>query len=168
MSRACSSSLWWSLTSLAVALLLPFAPRLGLGQFAPYRASNLTTIVSPLDPDIRIAYKVPDGVCNTAFKTQQQYTGWVTVPGELPTNLFFWFVAGREPTSALTIWLNGGPGSSSMFGLFTETGPCEVVEKGVNRLGTAARQWGWDRASNMLFIDQASYSPAGKPSFFSS
>lgn len=125
-----------------------------IAQFAPHDAANLMTIVSPLDPDIKISYKVPKGACTTAFSTQKQYSGWVTVPGEFPTNLFFWFVEGREPTPALTIWLNGGPGSSSMFGFFTETGPCEIVEKGAGRLETAAREWGWDRASNMLFIDQ--------------
>ncbi|KAK0640931.1 serine carboxypeptidase [Cercophora newfieldiana] len=154
MSRPRSSSLALFLTSLAVAIIF-LAPHPISAQFAPSRSTNLTTIVSPVDPDIKIAYKVPKGVCNTAFDTQQQYTGWVTVPGSsFPINLFFWFVAGREPTSALTIWLNGGPGSSSMFGFFTETGPCEVIEKGANRLETAAREWGWDRASNMLFIDQ--------------
>jgi hypothetical protein len=123
-------------------------------QFAPLQAANLTKILSPVDPGISISYKVPDGVCNTAFKEQQQYTGWVNVPGAYETNIFFWFVAARQPTSQLTIWLNGGPGSSSMFGFFTESGPCEVVERGANRLDTVAREWGWDRASNMLFIDQ--------------
>lgn len=123
-------------------------------QFAPFEAANLTRIQSPFDKGISISYKVPDGVCNTAFKTQQQYTGWVNVPGAYETNIFFWFVAARQPTSQLTIWLNGGPGSSSMFGFFTESGPCEVVEKGANRLDTVAREWGWDRASNMLFVDQ--------------
>ncbi|KAH8904331.1 alpha/beta-hydrolase [Coniochaeta sp. PMI_546] len=123
-------------------------------QFAPFQAANLTKIFSPVDQGISISYKVPDGVCNTAFKTQQQYTGWVNVPGAYETNIFFWFVAARQPTSQLTIWLNGGPGSSSMFGFFTESGPCEVIERGADRLDTVAREWGWDRASNMLFIDQ--------------
>ena len=134
-------------------LFLAFPQGCG-AQFAPFEAANLTRIVSPVDPGISISYKVPDGVCNTAFKTQQQYTGWVNVPGAYETNIFFWFVAARQPTSQLTIWLNGGPGSSSMFGFFTESGPCEVVERGADRLDTVAREWGWDRASNMLFIDQ--------------
>ncbi|KAI1871269.1 uncharacterized protein JN550_004714 [Neoarthrinium moseri] len=125
-----------------------------LAQF-PNVSPNLTTIASPLDPNITISYKVPSGACTTAFETQQQYTGWVTVPGDYPTNLFFWFVGAREPSSTLTIWLNGGPGSSSMFGFFTEIGPCEVVDSGPDdKYKTVAREWGWDRASNMLFIDQ--------------
>ncbi|KAI6091625.1 alpha/beta-hydrolase [Hypoxylon rubiginosum] len=117
---------------------------------------NLTTISSPIDPKIKISYKVPDGACNTAFESQTQYTGWVSIPGDYPTNTFFWYVGARDQqaNSSLTIWLNGGPGSSSMFGFFTENGPCEVVDSGTNTYTTVAREWGWDRASNMLFIDQ--------------
>ena len=41
-----------------------------------------------------------------------------------------------------------------MVGLFQEAGPCEVVEVAQGQLGTQARDWGWDRSSNVLFIDQ--------------
>ena len=41
-----------------------------------------------------------------------------------------------------------------MVGLFQETGPCEVVEIAKGQFGTQARDWGWDRSSNILFIDQ--------------
>ncbi|KAI9863958.1 MAG: hypothetical protein M1824_005996 [Vezdaea acicularis] len=41
-----------------------------------------------------------------------------------------------------------------MVGLFQETGPCEVVELGKGQYGTIARDWGWDRSSNVLYIDQ--------------
>ncbi|KAI1380519.1 alpha/beta-hydrolase [Hypoxylon crocopeplum] len=117
---------------------------------------NLTTIASPVDPSIKISYKIPHGACNTAFESQPQYTGWVSLPGDFPTNTFFWFVGARDQqaNTSLTIWLNGGPGSSSMFGFFTENGPCEVVDNGADKFTTIAREWGWDRASNMLFIDQ--------------
>ena len=126
-------------------------------QYPP--PSNLTTLVSPVDGNITISYKSPPkGTCVTAFETQQQYTGWVHMPGNYSTNTFFWFIGARDPTDHLTIWLNGGPGSSSMIGLFTEIGPCEVIELAENKLGTVTRQWGWDRGSNMLFIDQVNRS----------
>lgn len=106
------------------------------------------------DSNWTISYKEPSGICQTALETQKQYTGWVDVPGDHPANLFFWFVEAREPTDDLTIWLNGGPGSTSLFGFFTGLGPCEVFETGMDEFKTLPRQWGWDRASNMLFIDQ--------------
>lgn len=134
--------------------LFPFFVASTLAQYPP-SALNLTTIKSPVDGNITISYKSPPaGTCETAFPTQQQYTGWVHLPGSYPTNTFFWFIGARDPTDQLTVWLNGGPGSSSMIGLFNENGPCEVVELGLGELGTKVRDWGWDRGSNMLFIDQ--------------
>lgn len=123
---------------------------------------NLTTITSPVDGNITISYKSPPaGTCKTAFGTQQQYTGWVHIPGNYSTNTFFWFVAARAPTDQLTVWLNGGPGSSSMLGLFTENGPCEVIEVANGKLGTQVREWGWDRGSNLLYIDQVRVTYSG-------
>ncbi|KAI5464731.1 Alpha/Beta hydrolase protein [Mariannaea sp. PMI_226] len=142
---------------LSLLLVLPLLASRSLAQFIPFQSAqlrNLTVVHSPADPAVTISYKVPTGACNTAFDNQRQYTGWVSVPGDYPTNLFFWFVEAREQTETLTIWLNGGPGSSSLYGFFTGNGPCEVVEEGLNRYDTIAREWGWDRASNMLFIDQ--------------
>ncbi|RDW94670.1 carboxypeptidase-2 [Coleophoma crateriformis] len=140
------------LLSFLFSSLLHYA--LTSAQFPPTRA-NLTTITSPVDGNITISYKTPiNGTCTTAFDTQQQYTGWVNIPGDYPTNTFFWFIAARETTSDLTIWLNGGPGSSSMIGLFAENGPCQVVERSVGKFGTVVRDWGWDRGSNILYIDQ--------------
>jgi carboxypeptidase C (cathepsin A) len=134
-------------------LLLSFLFSSALTQYPP--VSNLTTIVSPVDGNITISYKTPpQGTCQTVFDTQQQYTGWVHIPGNYSTNIFFWFIGARDPTDQLTIWLSGGPGSSSMIGLFTENGPCEVAELGLNKFGTIARDWGWDRGSNILYIDQ--------------
>lgn len=100
----------------------------------------------------------------TAFTTQEQYTGYINLPPYtlLPIqqnysiNTFFWFVEARQdPQSApLTIWLSGGPGTSSMFGMFNEVGPCQVVQLEDGSYGTQVNTWGWDRSSNMLFIDQ--------------
>jgi carboxypeptidase C (cathepsin A) len=89
--------------------------------------------------------------------TQKQETGWVDVHGDGSVNLFYWFVEAREATDNLTIWLNGGPGTSSFSGFFTGLGPCEVFETGIDEFETLPREWGWDRASNLLFIDQVRF-----------
>lgn len=145
---------------LPLILLGPVFPSPSFAQFIPHANAaerNLTVVRSPGNSNVTVSYKVPDGACTTAFDSQRQYTGWVSIPGDYPTNLFFWFVEAREETESLTLWLNGGPGSSSMYGFFTGNGPCEVVEEGLNRYNTVAREWGWDRASNMLFIDQVGF-----------
>lgn len=137
-----------------------------LGQFPP-PATNVTTLRSPVNGNITISFKSPAiGTCTTVFSSQKQYTGYVRLPPftlapiqqDYSINTFFWFIEARNnpETAPLTIYINGGPGSSSMVGLFQETGPCEVVEIAKGRLGTQARDWGWDRSSNMIYIDQPS------------
>lgn len=118
-----------------------------------------------MNPNITISYKTPEiGTCITAFPKQKQFTGYVDIPANsiaapyqqnFSSHTFFWFVESRESpeTAPLTIWLNGGPGSSSMLGFFEEAGPCEVVLSD-GSYGTQARPWGWDRMSNVIFIDQ--------------
>jgi carboxypeptidase C (cathepsin A) len=133
-------------------------------QYVPLPSYD-NVLKSPINPNISISYKHPDnGTCTTAFPTQKQYTGYINLPPytlapiqqNYSINTFWWFIEARQvPESApLTIWLNGGPGSSSMVGLFTELGPCEVVQMNDGSYGTQSRMWGWDRSSNILFIDQ--------------
>lgn len=79
-----------------------------------------------------------------------QYTGWIDIG---PYHLFFWyFESQNEPDNdPLTLWLNGGPGASSLIGLFNELGPCLINEHGN---GTVHNPWSWTRNSSMLFVDQ--------------
>jgi carboxypeptidase C (cathepsin A) len=70
-------------------------------------------------------------------------------------NTFFWFFESRkDPENApLSIWMNGGPGSSSMLGLLREHGPCWVNE---DSNSTRLNEWSWNNEGNMrpfpLFI----------------
>ncbi|KAL2444146.1 Carboxypeptidase S1-like protein A [Exophiala dermatitidis] len=156
---------WTQWTEYIVIGLLSVAS-LSQAQFPPPidTATRITT-QSSINPDITISYKsVPAGTCTTVFATQKQFTGYITLPpnasdpnqGNYTINTFFWFIESRQlpESSPFTIFINGGPGSSSMIGLFQEVGPCQVVEIAKDRLGTVARDWGWDRSSNIIFIDQ--------------
>ena len=57
----------------------------------------------------------------------------------------------------LIVWLNGGPGSSSMFGLFLENGPIRLSKNGTGDddwvLGNAL-EGSWLDLGDTLFIDQ--------------
>lgn len=152
-------ALRWAL----IAFLAQSAPT--SGQFPPITSESLKTVYSPVNGNITLRYKSPAvGTCTTVFPTQKQYTGYVSIPPytlapiqqKYTVNTFFWFIESRtDPSSApLTIYINGGPGTSSMVGLFLETGPCEVIEIAQGKFGTRARDWGWDRSSNLLYVDQ--------------
>ena len=51
----------------------------------------------------------------------------------------------------LTLWLNGGPGCSSIAGLLFENGPCRVTENGKK---TVPFEHSWNQNSNIIFLDQ--------------
>ncbi|ORX69328.1 alpha/beta-hydrolase, partial [Basidiobolus meristosporus CBS 931.73] len=66
---------------------------------------------------------------------------------------FYWYFPAQKPIVAdppLIIWLQGGPGSSSMIGLFYEMGPIGVTEQ--HKL--FRRQVTWNTHYSMVFVDQ--------------
>ncbi|PGH09033.1 hypothetical protein AJ79_05762 [Helicocarpus griseus UAMH5409] len=79
-----------------------------------------------------------------------QYTGWLDFGSH---HMFFWYFESQNNPSndPLTLWLTGGPGGSSMIGLFQEVGPCLVNEHGN---GTYHNPFGWSKSSSLLFVDQ--------------
>lgn len=133
---------------------------LSTAQFPPPR-SGVNWVQSQHHPGISISYKNPE-ICETTPGVKS-YSGYVHLPpnsinetGETqpyPINTFFWFVEARtNPHRApLSIWLNGGPGGSSLMGMLTELGPCWIND---DSNSTRINEWAWNREVNMLFIDQ--------------
>ncbi|KAI0019811.1 carboxypeptidase S1 [Xylariomycetidae sp. FL0641] len=146
----------WPNTGLAALALCGLA----LAQFPP-APENVTVLESKLDDGVTISYKEP-GICETTPGVKS-YAGYIHLPpgtledlGEeqdYPINTFFWFFESRkDPANApLSIWLNGGPGSSSLLGLFAENGPCYVNP---DSNSTTLSEWAWNNEVNMLYLDQ--------------
>ena len=90
----------------------------------------------------------PIGLCDTTVK---QRFGHIDI-GE-DKNLFFWLFESRANPSVdpLILWLNGGPGASSMTGVFMGVGPCKVVEGGAR---AEFSETSWTNNANVLFLDQ--------------
>ncbi|KNA20259.1 hypothetical protein SOVF_053730 [Spinacia oleracea] len=85
----------------------------------------------------------------------QQFSGYINVDETEKRNLFYYFVqAETDPSSKpLVLWLNGGPGCSSIgAGAFAEHGPFRA--KG-NLL--VKNEFSWNKEANMLYLE----SPAG-------
>ncbi|KAF2420190.1 peptidase S10, serine carboxypeptidase [Tothia fuscella] len=78
------------------------------------------------------------------------YTGYLTSGDK-----HFYFAYFESRTSPeddpLLMWINGGPGCSSMMGLFMENGPCRVNEHGNE---TIANPYSWIETANIFFLDQ--------------
>jgi hypothetical protein len=132
--------------------------------------------------NVTIRYKNP-GICEFTPGVDS-YSGYVDLTPDvraqshtLPNNhadiyvqvhVFFWFFESRNKPAEdpFTLWLNGGPGSDSLIGLFEENGPCMLTEN----LTTTHNPYSWNNVSNMLYISQPvgvgfSYQKQGVGSF---
>ncbi|XP_043265317.1 venom serine carboxypeptidase [Colletes gigas] len=79
------------------------------------------------------------------------YAGYLTVNKEYNSNMFFWFFPAvvNPKTAPVILWLQGGPGATSMFGLFMENGPFIVTPNKTLQM----RKYSWNQAHNLLYID---------------
>ncbi|KAL2072604.1 hypothetical protein VTL71DRAFT_11947 [Oculimacula yallundae] len=115
----------------------------------PANATGLKTLTTPQNVTIR--YKEPgkEGVCETTPGVNS-YSGYIDLDENSHT--FFWFFEARNnPKEApITLWLNGGPGSDSLIGLFEELGPCNITAN----LTTQVNPYSFTEVSNMLFLSQ--------------
>ncbi|KAK0460685.1 alpha/beta-hydrolase [Desarmillaria tabescens] len=100
--------------------------------------------------DVQLRYVEDSGVCETTAGVHQ-VSGYIDVGTNM--SMWFWFFEARESpeTAPFTLWLNGGPGCSSMIGLFQEHGPCLVNPDGAT---TVLNPYSWNNLSNMIYIDQ--------------
>ncbi|KAL2512164.1 Serine carboxypeptidase-like 40 [Abeliophyllum distichum] len=90
-------------------------------------------------------------------KMFKQYAGYVNVDEKKGRSLFYYFAeAAEDPSSKpLILWLNGGPGCSSLgLGAMVEVGPFGVNPDGKTLY---SREFAWNRVANTLFLE----SPAG-------
>ena len=86
----------------------------------PANATGVTTITSP--SGVQIRYKEPgnDGFCETTPGVKS-YSGYIDLAPDAHTFFYFFEARSNPATAPITLWLNGGPGSSSMIGLFQGT-----------------------------------------------
>ncbi|XP_063831658.1 vitellogenic carboxypeptidase-like [Ostrinia nubilalis] len=87
----------------------------------------------------------------TLFTGIKSHSGFITVNKTAASHLFFWYFPVEEKKleeTPLVIWLQGGPGASSLFGLFKEIGPLQYENGKVKKMPIT-----WAREYSLLFID---------------
>ncbi|CAE6433524.1 unnamed protein product [Rhizoctonia solani] len=117
---------------------------------AAFSANEPVSTVSGNITPGKLRYVENSGVCETTPGVYQA-SGYADLTSR--QSMWFWFFAARNnpDTAPLSIWLNGGPGSSSMIGLFQENGPCRINE---DEMSVSRNPYSWNEYSNMLYIDQ--------------
>merc|ERR1712226_272130 len=71
-------------------------------------------------------------------------------------NMFFWFVPATdaEPSDApVVIWLQGGPGSSSLFGFLELHGPFTANYDENGNVKAVMNPYAWTKKANVIYID---------------
>ncbi|KAK1979188.1 Alpha/Beta hydrolase protein [Colletotrichum cereale] len=99
--------------------------------------------------DFVLHTNIPNGICETNDKVKS-FAGYVDIS---PTqHMYFYLFEARKNAAAapLTVRLDGGPGASSMNGLFTEIGACTIDAGGK----VVDNPNSWSTISNLLFVDQ--------------
>ncbi|KAJ3745335.1 alpha beta-hydrolase [Lentinula detonsa] len=111
-------------------------------------------------PEWQSYFEVTDPLPNVTFPLTRSFAGNLPVQrtGHPNDTLFFW--AFEHQNGSLTsnsssepwgIWLNGGPGSSSMAGMFFENGPMHI--NGDYSMA-ANTEFSWDTVADYVWIDQ--------------
>jgi carboxypeptidase D len=96
---------------------------------------------------------IPD----VSFDIGESYAGLLPVSDKAnASELFFWFVPSANELAGdeILIWLNGGPGCSSLEGFLQENGPF------LWQYGTylpVKNNWAWSNLTNVVWVEQ----PAG-------
>jgi vitellogenic carboxypeptidase-like protein len=81
----------------------------------------------------------------------ESYSGFLTVDDRYGSNMFFWFfpAASGAADAPVLLWLQGGPGASSLYAVFNEHGPFSVAKKH----GLKLRNLTWTTTHSVLYVD---------------
>ncbi|KAH7570993.1 hypothetical protein JRO89_XS05G0235300 [Xanthoceras sorbifolium] len=129
-----------------------------MNSTAPVFIFNLLLFFSFI-PNISSASSSSPHLPKEALPTK---SGYLPVNPATGSSIFYTFYEAQTPTSTpldqtpLLIWLQGGPGCSSMAGNFLELGPWRVTvshSQNVEHLGVEPNAGSWNRIFGLLFLD---------------
>ncbi|KAJ2804834.1 hypothetical protein H4R20_002352 [Coemansia guatemalensis] len=82
-----------------------------------------------------------------------QYSGYLDTDKD--HHFFFWFFEARNApireNAPVILWMNGGPGCSSLTSQLMELGPCRIANGGDS---LSPNKYGWNDQAHIIFLDQ--------------
>ncbi|THG96679.1 hypothetical protein EW026_g5196 [Hermanssonia centrifuga] len=108
-------------------------------------------------------FQVTDSLPGIGFDLGNNYAGNIGVqrPHHTQDSLFFWgfekengsltAAAGDRDTEPWAIWLQGGPGTSSLYGLFSENGPISLAP---DTQQFTQNEYAWSNLIDYIWVDQ--------------
>lgn len=100
------------------------------------------------------------------YKKTTMYSGYLDIKGSPGKKLHYLYVDSQrnKEKDPLVLWLNGGPGCSSLLGFGDENGPAYFIP---NSQKFIENEWSWNKQANMLYLEAPAgvgFSIAEKPS----
>mmetsp|Transcript_3487 Transcript_3487/g.5312 ORF Transcript_3487/g.5312 Transcript_3487/m.5312 type:complete len:644 (-) Transcript_3487:1271-3202(-) len=121
------------------------------------------TVEVPTSPEDHLVTNLPLLKDEDAQKLQQ-YAGLLPASNQNDKYFFYWYFFAdssvhqeqhKDEDIPLVIWLNGGPGCSSMDGLFLENGPLEFAVGDDGNYALTLRESSWHKGpAYMVYVDQ--------------
>ena len=85
----------------------------------------------------------------------EMYSGLMPINTDLPDERALFFVfqprVGGPPVDEITIWMNGGPGCSSLEGFFQENG---LIQWAWGQYAPQINPYSWVNLTNVLWVEQ--------------
>ncbi|XP_010557747.1 PREDICTED: serine carboxypeptidase-like 20 [Tarenaya hassleriana] len=119
---------------------------------------SLAAVMAQSAPESDLVTQLPG--FNAKFPSKH-YAGYVTIDNDRGKNMWYYFVESEKNPykDPVVLWLNGGPGCSSMDGFVYEHGPFDFKqvkpEGGLPHL--RLNHYSWSKVSNIIYLD----SPVG-------
>jgi vitellogenic carboxypeptidase-like protein len=126
-----------------------------LGLFLSVVSGNISSPTDPLyvTPYLPTNYEKAQNLSSISLKGWNgvMHSGFFTIDETVQSNTFFWYseAMNGNKDAPILLWLQGGPGASSLFGLFTEVGPFNIDVSG----NVVKRKISWNQDHHMLFLD---------------
>ncbi|KAJ6555139.1 alpha/beta-hydrolase [Mycena vulgaris] len=141
----------------SVFILECFAQLSNVPNTFPHAYPGMPT--TAFGPDWQKYFEVTGPLPNVTKPLARSFAGNVGVnrAGHPNATLFFWAfektngsLTGSSADDPWIIWLNGGPGASSLLGLMTENGPIQVT----GDYSIVQNKFSWDQLADMFWVDQ--------------